>query len=210
MSNLPAAGAPAPPFTLADTAGRRVAFGADSPHPATLLFFLKHDCATCGLTAPAVARMARALSPAGLHVLAVSQSSAADTAAFAERHGLAFTTLLDNELDVSADYGFDAVPALLLVGPDGVVLAAVEGWSRPEFQALAALAASRCGAASPAFEADGERLPEQRPGCASRVNDPDVARRLAVRRGEQKLASHGASACRPAAATRSSSCSSAA
>ena len=189
MSTLPAAGAPAPPFSLADAAGRRLEFGGASPHPATLLFFIKHDCATCGLTAPAVERVARALSPSGLVVVAVSQSSVADTAAFVERHGLSFTVVLDDELDASADYGFDAVPLLVLAGPDAVVLATMEGWSRPEFQALAAQAAERCGTSVPAFEPEGERLPEQRPGCASRVNDPDVARRLAVRRGEERLAS---------------------
>ena len=189
MSTLPAAGAPAPPFSLADAAGRRLEFGGASPHAATLLFFIKHDCATCGLTAPAVERVARSLSPSGLAVVAVSQSSAADTAAFAERYGLSFTVVLDDELDASADYGFDAVPVLVLAGPDAVVLATMEGWSRPEFHALVALAAERCGTSVPAFEPEGERLPEQRPGCASRVNDPDVARRLAVGRGEERLAS---------------------
>ena len=189
MSRLPPAGAAAPPFTLEDAAGRRLAFGGPAAHPATLLFFIKHDCATCALTAPVVERVARALSPAGLHVVAVSQSSAADTAAFAARHGLSSTLLLDGELDVSDAYGFDAVPAVVLAAPDATVLAAMEGWSRAEFRALAALAAGRCGVAAPAIEPDGESLPEQRPGCASRANDPDTARRLAVRRGDERLAS---------------------
>ena len=188
MSTLPAAGAAAPPFTLADAAGRQTVLGGGLPHAATLLFFIKHDCATCGVAAPAVQRVARALLPSGLAVVGISQSSAADTAAFVERHDLSFGTVLDDELDVSAAYGFDAVPAVLLVDPDAVVLATMEGWSKPEFQALAAFAAERCGAATPAFEPEGEPLPEQRPGCASRVHDPDVARRLAVRRGEQRLA----------------------
>ena len=189
MSKLPAAGAPAPPFTLADAVGERLSFGGGSSHAVTLLFFVKHDCATCGLTAPAVDRIARALGPSGLAVVAISQSSPADTAAFAERHGLSFTTVLDGELEVSDAYGFDAVPALVLAAPDAVVLATMEGWSKPEFQALAALAAARCGTSAPAFESEGEPLPEQRPGCASRVHDPDVARRLAVRRGDEQLAS---------------------
>ena len=189
MSTLPAAGAPAPPFTLADAAGRQRAFGSGSPHAATLLFFIKHDCATCGLTAPAVERVARALSPSGLAVVAVAQSNAADTAAFVSRHGLSFTTVLDVELDVSDTYGFDAVPALVLTGSDAVVLATMEGWSKSEFREMAALAAERCGSAPPAIELDGETLPEMRPGCASRVHDPDVARRLAVRRGDEQLAS---------------------
>ena len=189
MSTLPAAGATAPPFTLSDSEGNPFEFGPRcAAAPATLLFFIKHDCATCGLTAPAVERVAGALSRSGLATVAISQSRAADTAAFVERHGLSFTTVLDDELDASADYGFDAVPALVLAGPDAVVLATMEGWSRPEFQALTALAAERCGTSVPAFEAPGEPLPEQRPGCASRVHDPDVARQLAVRRGEERLA----------------------
>ena len=65
----------------------------------------------------------------------------------------------------------------------------MEGWSRTEFTALAAAAAERCGATPPAFEPEDASLPEQRPGCASRIHDPDVARRLAVRRGEARLAS---------------------
>ena len=189
MSTLPAAGAPAPPFTLADAAGRRLAFGDRSDHAATLLFFLKHDCATCELTAPVVERIARALSASGLDIVAISQSSGADTAAFAARHGLSFTTVLDGELDVSDAYGFDAVPALVLVGSDAEVLSTMEGWSKAEFLGLAALAADRCETALPAIEPSGETLPEQRPGCASRIHDPDVARRLAVRRGDEQLAS---------------------
>ena len=189
MSTLPSPGAAAPAFSLTDAAGRTLAFGGGSPHAATLLFFIKHDCATCGLTAPAVERVARALSPSGLAVIAVSQSSAGDTAAFVERHGLSCAAALDAQLDVSAAYGFDAVPALVLAAPDAVVLAVMEGWSRTEFAALAAAAAERCGAAPPAFEPEDASLPEQRPGCASRIHDPDVARRLAVRRGEAQLAS---------------------
>ena len=117
-------------------------------------------------------RVARALSPSGLAVVAVAQSNAADTAAFVSRHGLSFTTVLDVELDVSDTYGFDAVPALVLTGSDAVVLATMEGWSKSEFREMAALAAERCGSAPPAIELDGETLPEMRPGCASRVHDP--------------------------------------
>lgn len=188
MSTLPPAGAAAPPFALTDAAGRAHAFGRAGGSPATLLFFLKHDCETCALAAPAVERVARALAPAGLAVVAVSQSAAAETAAFAERHGLSAATVLDGDLEVSAAYGFDAVPALVLAGPDATVLASLEGWSRDEFLEMVEAAAGRCGAAAPSIESPGERLPERRPGCASRAHDPDVARRLAVRRGDERLA----------------------
>ena len=189
MSQLPPPGATAPPFTLRDADDREHAFGKRSRGLATLLFFLKRDCATCDLTAPVVQRIARELSPAGLEVLAVSQSSVADTRAFTDRHGLTVATLLDHDLEVSETYGFDAVPALVLTAPDRTVLKSFEGWSRPAFQELIATAANRCGTSPPALERSGEVLPERRPGCASRVHDPNIARRLAVRRGAARLAS---------------------
>ena len=190
MSTLSTAGSKAPAFALRDAAGRTCEFGPESSGaPATLLLFFKHDCATCELTAPLVERVHRALSGAGLRVQGVSQDDATLTAAFAERHGLSLPCALDTELLVSEAYGFDAVPALVLTAPDAVVLASMEGWSKAEFLELVARAAGRCGAPVPAIELAGESLPAQRPGCGSRVHDPDVARRLAVRRGEERLAS---------------------
>ena len=189
MSPLPAPGAKAPSFTLGDADGRLHRFDDVSAHPATLLLFFKRDCATCDLTAPVVERIVQTLSPVGLNVLAVSQSSPVDTAAFTHRHGLTLPVVLDRELDVSQAYGFDAVPALVLTAADRTVLTSFEGWSKADFQELVSQAATLCNVASPAFEADDQPLPAQRPGCASLVHDPDVARRLAVRRGAERLAS---------------------
>ncbi len=190
MSSLPAPGAAAPPFALHDAGGTVRAFGSDGnagggvAAPATLLFFFKHDCATCDLTAPIMERIHRGLSPAGLRLLGVSQDDARLTARFAERHGLTFPCALDAELAVSETYGFDAVPALVLAGPDGAVLASSEGWVKAEVEALAARAAQRCGAEAPAIEPqDDAPLPAMRPGCGSRVHDPGVARKLAAQRG---------------------------
>ena len=189
MSTLPAPGSKAASFALGDSAARPCVFGPGGPAaPATLLFFFKHDCATCELTAPLVERVHRALSGRGLRVLGVSQDDAPLTGAFAERHGLTFARALDAELLVSERYGFDAVPALVLADRDANVLASFEGFSRADLTALAALAAERCGAAAPAIEREGETLPDTRPGCGSKVHDPDAARRLAARRDASKLA----------------------
>ena len=192
MSTLPTPGTKAASFTLRDATGAPCGFGADRGEPgapATLLFFFKHDCATCDLTAPLLERVHRALSGSGLRVLGVSQDDAALTAAFSERHGLTFARALDAELLVSEEYGFDAVPALVLADADANVLASFEGFAKADLQALVDLAAGRCGASAPAVERDGESLPDMRPGCGSRVHDPDVARRLAARRDAGALAS---------------------
>ena len=189
MSTLPASGSGAASFALRDAAGNPCVFGPEGPAaPATLLFFFKHDCATCDLTAPLVERVHRALSGAGLRVLGVSQDGAALTAAFAERHGLTFPRALDADLLASEEYGFDAVPALVLADENAGVLASFEGFGRADLMALVELAAGRCGIPSPAIEHEGESLPESRPGCGSKVHDPDVARRLAARRDASKLA----------------------
>ncbi len=189
MSTLPTPGTKAAPFALRDAAGAPCGFGPDGPAaPATLIFFFKHDCATCDLTAPLVERVHRALSGSGLRVLGVSQDDAALTAAFADRHGLTFPRALDAELLVSEEYGFDAVPALVLAAEDANVLASFEGFGRADLLALVGLAAERCGSPAPVVEREGEPLPDVRPGCGSKVHDPDVARRLAARRDSSRLA----------------------
>ncbi len=189
MSMLPAPGTRASSFALRDAAGSACVFGPDGPAaPATLLFFFKHDCATCDLTAPLVERVHRALAGAGLRVVGVSQDDASLTAAFSARHGISFPRALDDELLVSEQYGFDAVPALVLADSNANVLAGFEGFGREDLIALVALAAGRCGSPAPAIEREGESLPDSRPGCGSKVHDPDVARRLAARRDASKLA----------------------
>ena len=188
MSQLPAAGAQAPAFTLTDRDDAPLAFG-DAPRsaPATLLFFFKHDCATCDLTAPLVERLHGALAADGLRVVGVSQDVAADTTGFVDRHGLSFAVALDTELAVSAEYGFDAVPALVLADPTRQVGFSFEGFVKRDLLELTRRAAAACGAPAPEIVRDEDQLPEHRPGCGSKVHDPDVARRLAVRRGAATL-----------------------
>ena len=189
MSTLPTAGSLAPAFTLRDAAGAAHAFdGRSGTSPATLLFFYKHDCPTCDVMAPVVQRIGDALHEAGLRVLGVSQNDDIETAAFIERHGFTMPNALDVELTVSEQYGFDAVPAVVLTADDGTVLSSFEGFSKADVAALARSAAERCGTTVPDIERPGETLPDWRPGCGSRVHDPDVARRLAVARGAETLA----------------------
>ncbi|MCY3845429.1 MAG: TlpA disulfide reductase family protein [Acidobacteria bacterium] len=192
MSTLPTPGTKAASFTLRDTTGAPCGLDPDaegSAAPATLLFFFKHDCATCDLTAPLLERVHQALSGSGLRTLGVSQDDAALTAAFSERHRLTFERALDAELLVSEEYGFDAVPALVLADGEANVLASFEGFAKADLQDLVNLAAGRCGVAAPGIEREGESLPDMRPGCGSKVHDPDVARRLAARRDAGALAS---------------------
>ena len=189
MSRLPEIGAEAPGFILRDADQVEHGFGRGaSDAAATLLFFFTHDCPTCALTAPLLERLHRALAGARLRVLGISQNDAAETAAFAKRLQLTIPIALDAELEVSERYAFDAVPALLLASREGRVLSCFEGFGRADILELAARAAEACGTAAPQIERPEDQLPEHRPGCGSRVHDPDVARRLAVARGRAGLA----------------------
>jgi hypothetical protein len=132
-----------------------------------LLALVKHDCPTCEQLMPALDAAAASGSP--LRIL--SQSSAQETSDWAARLGLAGVPELDADLEISARFDPDAVPALVLV-EDGQERDRVEGLHRARIAELAA----RAGAP---LDLDG--LPEMRPGCASRTRDPDVAASLAVR-----------------------------
>ena len=139
---------------------------------AELLALVKHDCPVCDQLLPAL----DAAAGAGAPVRILSQSGAAATAEQARRVGLQAVPELDEELETSARFDPDAVPALILL-EDGEERDRVEGLQRERI----ALLAQRAGAQLPL---DG--LPEQRPGCASATRDPEVAARLAARRARDQ------------------------
>jgi len=186
MSELPPVGSQAPAFSLRDRAGAMLTF-ADQLADPTLLFFFKHDCATCDLTAPLIERLHRALDGLGLRVVGVSQDPEGETLGFVDRHGLSFDVALDTDLTVSADYGFDAVPALVLANDSRLVRHSFEGFVKQDLLDLITQAAARCDAETPNIVQPDDDLPDHRPGCGSRVHDPEVARRLAVLRGASRL-----------------------
>jgi len=128
-----------------------------------LLALVKHDCPVCDQVLPA-------LDAAGVRVL--SQSDASETAEQARRLGLGTVPELDVDLEVSARFDPDAVPALLLLD-GGAEADRVEGLQRDRLAAVAA----RAG-----VTLDLGDLPPMRPGCASRTRDPDVAARLLAQR----------------------------
>src|SRR3954465_13842018 len=132
-----------------------------------LVALVKHDCPVCDQVLPA-------LDAAGVRVL--SQSSAEETAAQAERLHLARVPELDPGPEPSERLDPDAVPALVLL--DGAAeRARVEGLQKQRLIELAAEAGAT-------LELDG--LPDHRPGCAARNRDPEIAAHLAARRARRE------------------------
>jgi hypothetical protein len=136
-----------------------------------VIALVKHDCETCATLAPAL----EAAAADGAPVRMVSQSSAAETRAFAERVGLATVPEVDKDLVLSERFDPDAVPAVVLL--DGAdERDRVEGLHRARLEAL-------FEAAGATLPRDG--LPEIKPGCASITKEPEIAAGIAARRARE-------------------------
>ena len=152
-----------PPVALLDAEGRP----APQRKGETVYAFFKTTCPTCDLTWPFLERV-RALAEGGaLRIVAVSQDSPEETAAFNLRHGSRIETLYDPEpWKASEALELTNVPTLFRVGQDGRILDTVVGFQKQKLEELGALAAERpgrTGATVAVFRPD-EKVPAIRPG----------------------------------------------
>lgn len=134
--------------------------------PAVILF-VDPESPASAYAARAVARLGAALESRGLEVMAISRSGAEETAAFVARTGLEGVEVA---LDLSTEpatneFELDRVPSAFLVD-QGTVIAWVEGWSRRDFNALAAAAADVVGAPAPTASEADDGMPDYEPGEA--------------------------------------------
>ncbi|NMH90308.1 thioredoxin family protein [Pseudonocardia bannensis] len=119
-----------------------------------LIAVVKRDCPTCRLVEPVLAQ----LGP-GLTVF--TQDDPAFPAGIGDVRD-------DTALDVSLALDIETVPTLLRF-VDGVEAGRTEGWLRGAWEELAGV------------DGLGPELPEYRPGCGSRIHDPELADELLVR-----------------------------
>lgn len=131
--------------------------------PDGLVAVVKRDCPTCNLVAPVLAELA-----AGDERLTVYSQ---DDPTFPE--GL--SVIDDRALEVSFALDLDTVPTLLRMS-GGQESARTVGWSREKWRELAGRSDL------------GGGLPDHRPGCASRTQDPAIAEAHAVATLLPKLA----------------------
>jgi hypothetical protein len=124
--------------------------------PDGLVAVVKRDCPTCNLVAPVLAELA---ADGMLPLTVYSQ----DDPTFPE--GL--PVIDDRSLDTSFGLDLDTVPTLLRVS-GGQEVARTVGWSRDAWRELTGH--TDLGAA----------LPQHRPGCGSRTQDPAIAQAHAV------------------------------
>lgn len=125
--------------------------------PDGIVAIVKRDCPTCAVVEPVLAQ----LRDAGVELTVYSQ----DDPTFPESLGGA---LDDTDLDVSWHLDLDTVPTLLRVEGERETRRIV-GWLREQWEDLTGVAGL------------GPGLPDWRPGCGSRTQDPLLVDELRVR-----------------------------
>jgi peroxiredoxin len=155
----------APDFELFDLAGIRHHLGEALEAGPVALVFSKSSCPTCQFTLPYIARLHRASGLGSLATIwGVSQDDPEETAEFVGQHSIGFPMLIDEHpYEVSAGYGIEFVPALFIMGKDGVIAESDWGFSKSSLNAVAEVLACPVELFPP-----GDRLPPRRPGCRSK------------------------------------------
>lgn len=146
--------AAAPPFVLTDTDGRVQRLDHLHRDGAVLLAFVERDCPTSTATLAA-------LRDAGGEVVVVSEGSPEAARELADLAGARPVLVETAPYPVSAAYGLQTVPTLVLVGPDGSELDRVEGWDAEVVAGFLAVVGG-----DPARIATD--LPSMKPGCQAR------------------------------------------
>jgi hypothetical protein len=150
---------PFPTHSLPDLDGVQRPLTMSGSEGLALIVIGHRDCATTRLTLPFVDRLYQRRPP-GASVVAVLQDDAAAARALMADLGLTMPVLLEPEpYPLAAELQLRAAPTLMLVGTDGLIAKASEGFSRDDLEAYA----RALGIAAPLFSPD-DTAPPRRPG----------------------------------------------
>lgn len=122
-------GNPAPNFTLSNLAGEAVALASFTQEKPVLLVFWATWCPACVEEVPILNEWTEAFP--GLQIVGVNvQEPRERVQAFAEKHGVRYPILLDEEAKVAHQYGLIGIPAAILIAKGGSVI--YYGFSLPK------------------------------------------------------------------------------
>ncbi|MBI5637259.1 MAG: TlpA family protein disulfide reductase [Nitrospinae bacterium] len=112
---------PAPPFTLANLAGKQVSLAEYKGKP-LLINIWATWCAPCIAELPELQNVQNARKDAGLTVLEINYKEPRDpVAAFIKKNGYTLEVLLDEKGDVGRDYQMFGLPTSYFVDRAGVI-----------------------------------------------------------------------------------------
>lgn len=130
-STNPLLGKPAPDFSLAVVSGPNT---GDRIHlselkgKAVVLSFWATWCGPCRLEAPTLEKLSKRLSSKGVPVLGINTMDEPGRAPnFARSQGLTYPIVFDEDNSVSASYGVESLPTIIIVDKNGTVSAVRTG-----------------------------------------------------------------------------------
>jgi hypothetical protein len=125
------------------------------------IFLIGHrDCVTTRMTLPFVDRIHRR-RPANASVIAILQDEPGSARELRHDLDLALPVLLEADpYPVAAELALRSVPTVFLVGTDGKIVRASEGFRRDDLEAMA----QAVGMAGPLFTEADAGVPARRPG----------------------------------------------
>jgi peroxiredoxin len=164
MAALPA-GAKAPAFTLRGTDGKKSSLAEALKKGPVVAAFFKVSCPTCQFTAPFLERLHEAYGGEQFTLWGISQDDAADTREFCREFEIDFPALIDEKgYPISNQYGITNVPTVFLIAPDGKIQESSVGFSKKDFEQIAAAVARATSTPPTAFFKPGEVIPDLKPG----------------------------------------------
>lgn len=164
MAALPP-GAKAPAFALQSTDGKRLNLADALKKGPVVAAFFKVSCPTCQFTAPFLERLHETYGGEKFTFWGISQDDAQDTREFLQEFDVEFPSLIDEDgYPVSNQYGITNVPSVFLISPDGQIQESSVGFSKKDFERIAAAAAKATNSPPTSFFKPGEVIPAIKPG----------------------------------------------
>src|SRR5580698_9736014 len=159
------AGAKAPEFALQSADGKKASLADALKKGPVVAAFFKVSCPTCQFSAPFLERIHETYAGEKFTLWGISQDDAEDTREFCKEFDVDFPILLEAPgYALSNKYGLTHVPSVFLISPDGKIQETSIGFSKDEFERIAAAAAHATGAKpSPLFN-PSEHVPAVKPG----------------------------------------------
>lgn len=159
-------GTAAPQFELPAMDGSKFSLQEALSRGPVLVVFFKISCPVCQYALPFYERLFKAHGRSNVSIIGISQNEKNDTGTFMKRYGLSLPVLLEDtkSFAVSNAYGLTNVPTAFWIAQDGEIEISSVGWSRKDFEEMAAKAAAASGlAAQPMFN-PSEQIADFRAG----------------------------------------------
>ncbi len=163
------AGDPVIDFELRSTDGNTFSSKAARQKGLVLAVLFKTGCGTCRYSLPFLQRLHTQYaqnSGGKFQVVGISEDNRDDTLACAAENGkVTFPMLLDENLEVTEQYGLTNVPDLYLLGPEATIRYAIVGhFNRDGFNELARIASDNTGLPYTPVVLDADDAPTIKPG----------------------------------------------